>query len=160
MPQVTSLGHVGLYVKDYERAKDFYTRVLGLHLTDEDPQRKMAFLSAQPDTEHHEVLLAAARDAVGPNAVQQVSFHCASLGDVREFWKTLQREEVEIIETITHGNAVSVYFYDPERYRLEVYWDTGLAVRQPFKKSIDLSADDEGVMRQVRELVGAAPRLP
>jgi hypothetical protein len=31
-----------------------------------------------------------------------------------------------------------------------VYWDTGIPVAQPFKEDIDLDADDQGVMAQVR----------
>ncbi len=37
MPAISRLGHVGLHVKDLERAKHFYRDLLGLEVTDEDP---------------------------------------------------------------------------------------------------------------------------
>ncbi|MEK8172371.1 VOC family protein [Streptomyces sp. M19] len=36
----------------------FYTEVLGLTVTDHDERLGIWFLSARPDTEHHELLLA------------------------------------------------------------------------------------------------------
>lgn len=47
MPSVSSLGHIGLAVYDYAKMKDFYVRVLGMHVTDEDTERQMCFFSAQ-----------------------------------------------------------------------------------------------------------------
>ena len=37
MLAVKELGHVGIYCTDLQRSKDFYTRILGLTVTDEDP---------------------------------------------------------------------------------------------------------------------------
>ena len=36
---VTSLGHVGIVCDDFLKMRDFYTRVIGLTITDEDPER-------------------------------------------------------------------------------------------------------------------------
>ena len=36
MPRVTGLGHVGIYANDLMKQRDFYTRIMGLHITDED----------------------------------------------------------------------------------------------------------------------------
>ena len=49
MPKVSGLGHVGIYVNDLMGQRDFYSRVMGLEITDEDlEQRKMVFMSANP----------------------------------------------------------------------------------------------------------------
>ena len=152
MPAITSIGHVGLYCDDLERMKDFYTRVLGFKVSDPGPRGNGYFLSAQPHDEHHQILLAGGGRGDG-KLLQQLSFHTDSLGEVREFYQRLKAEGAHIHETITHGNAVSVYFADPEDNRLEIYWDTGLLVHQPFKRDIDLDADDDTVMGQVRALV-------
>lgn len=148
MPAITSIGHVGLYCKDVARQADFYQRVLGFHITDQDAARGFYFFSSQPAAEHHMLLLRPGRtdDA---EQFQQLSFHTGSLGEVREYWQRLVAEGARIDRTITHGNAVSVYFYDPEGNRLEIYWDTNLPVHQPFSQPLDLSADDAGVMAQV-----------
>ena len=54
---VTSLGHVGIICDDFLKMRDFYTRVIGLTVTDEDPERGSCFLSADPKNEHHELNL-------------------------------------------------------------------------------------------------------
>ena len=58
---VSNLGHVGLVCDDFFKMRDFYTRVIGLTVTDEDPDRGSCFLSADPDNEHHELALGEAR---------------------------------------------------------------------------------------------------
>jgi catechol 2,3-dioxygenase-like lactoylglutathione lyase family enzyme len=157
MPAITSIGHVGLYCDDVERQLDFYTRVLGFQITDQRPQQGFYFLSAQPEQEHHMILLRPGGRGDG-KVLQQLSFHTGSLAEVREYTRRLRAEGARIAETITHGNAVSVYFYDPEGNRLEIYWDTGVPIQQPFKEDIDLEADDEGVMAQVRAHVDTKGR--
>ena len=62
MPTISGLGHVGLYCFDLEVQERFYTEVLGLTKTDEYRERGLVFLSAQPDVEHHELLLVAGRN--------------------------------------------------------------------------------------------------
>ena len=42
---VTSLGHVGIVCDDFLNMRDFYTRVMGLTVTDESPERSSCFLS-------------------------------------------------------------------------------------------------------------------
>jgi catechol 2,3-dioxygenase-like lactoylglutathione lyase family enzyme len=146
---------VGIYCDDIERQLDFYTRVLGFKITDQRPG--FYFLSTQPEKEHHMVLLRPGGRGDG-KVLQQLSFHTESLGEVREFHRRLVAAGTKISETITHGNAVSVYFWDPEGNRLEIYWDTGIWIQQPFKEDIDLEADDEGIMAQVRAHVEAKGR--
>ena len=51
---------------------------------------------------------------------------------------------------VTHGNAIGVYFLDPEGNRCEVYWNTGLEARQPFGVAVDLDESEDEVMRKVR----------
>ena len=46
MPSVTSLGHLGIYCQDLDRMRDFYSRFMGMAITDEDLDR--AFASSAP----------------------------------------------------------------------------------------------------------------
>ena len=55
MLAVKELGHVGLYCTDVQKSQDFYTRILGLTVTDAHPEGHIIFLSAQPESEHHEL---------------------------------------------------------------------------------------------------------
>ncbi|MEK8172370.1 hypothetical protein NKH77_33340 [Streptomyces sp. M19] len=54
---------------------------------------------------------------------------------------------------VSHGNAVGVYFYDPEGNRCEVYWQTGFAARQPFVEHIDIETDPEELLDAIRASV-------
>ena len=36
MPQTSGLGHVGIYVNDIHKMREFYTKVIGLKIGDED----------------------------------------------------------------------------------------------------------------------------
>jgi catechol 2,3-dioxygenase-like lactoylglutathione lyase family enzyme len=153
MPTVTGLGHVGFFVSNFERSLDFYTRIIGLRESDVDWGRRFAFLSAHPDQEHHEVFLMEAPDNVDPKGLQQASFRCASLDDILTFKRVFTEEEVRIDQEVTHGNAVSIYFFDPDGHRLEVYWKTPREVHPPFAAPIDLTVGEDEVMRQVDEAI-------
>ncbi len=58
MPTIERLAHVGIHVEDHDRAVAFYRDVLGLQVTDSEPELGMTFLSSRPDVEHHELLIA------------------------------------------------------------------------------------------------------
>jgi catechol-2,3-dioxygenase len=153
-PSVAKLGHVGLHVQDIEKEKAFFRDIVGLTVTDEDPEIGMVFMSARPEEEHHEFLLCGGRN-VDSNAkvVQQVSFRCNSLDDVYGYYRRFKEKGIHFDRTVTHGNAVSVYFYDPEGNRCEIYWPTGLKARQPFGVKIDLEQPPVQLMKEVEEAV-------
>jgi catechol-2,3-dioxygenase len=154
MPSIARLGHVGLHVTDLPRSVAFYRDILGLTVTDEDAGAGMVFLSARPAEEHHELLLCqgrtAPRDAM---VVQQISFRCDSLEDVRAYYRRLRDHQVPIDMTVSHGNAIAVYFYDPDGNRCEVYWGTGLEARQPYLVSLDLDEPADALLAQVEASV-------
>ena len=154
MPVISGLGHVGLYCFDLEVQARFYTEVLGLTKTDESRERGLVFLSAQPDVEHHELLLVAGRKA-GRDAqvVQQISFRCASLADVTGYYRRFQDRGVDVDMVASHGNAIGVYFYDPEGNRGEVYCSTGLVARQPFLEPVNLDDDPETILQEIARSV-------
>jgi catechol-2,3-dioxygenase len=147
MPQITRLGHVGLFCNDLRNMRDFYSRIMGLTITDEDLERGICFLSAAPEAEHHELALVQAKDpAQKTHNVQQVSFKVQHLDDVRAFYHRLQQEGLRIDRTVTHGIACSVYFFDPEDNRIELYYTTPYKVRQPLGQTIDLDQPDDALL--------------
>jgi catechol-2,3-dioxygenase len=151
---IAKLGHVGIHCNDLESTKAFYRDVLGLTVTDDDPERGMAFLSSQPEHEHHELVLMRGRDVpVGAMMLQQISFRCNTLTDVLEYYARFKAHHVQFDMVVTHGNAVGVYFFDPEGNRCEVYWPTSLPARQPFLDVIDLTQPVEVIMARVQQLV-------
>ncbi len=157
MPEITCIGHVGLYCDDVDKQRDFYTQVLGFKVTDLARGGNGYFMSAQPRAEHHQLLLLGGGKGDGKQ-LQQLSFHTGSLAEVRAYYRRLKTAGARINRTVTHGNAVSVYFYDPEDNLLEIYWDTGILCHQPFGYPVDLDGSDDAVMAQVREYVAAHGR--
>ena len=153
-PRISGLGHVGIYVEDTDRSLAFYRDILGLTVTDADEKNGMYFLSSRPQEEHHEFLVCRGRTAPrDARLLQQVSFRCPSLEDVVEFWKRLKAAGVEFDRIVSHGNAVGVYFFDPDHNRCEVYWATGLQARQTFLAQIDLSRPVDELMQDISALV-------
>ncbi len=100
------------------------------------------------------MVLVGGRD-VPPGAlmVQQISFRCNTLADVIEYYERFKAQHIVFDMVVTHGNAVGIYFYDPEGNRCEVYWPTGLAAKQPFLDALDLSQPPSAILARVQELV-------
>jgi len=98
MPEISGLGHVGLFCNDLPKMRDFYARVLGLTISDENLERGICFLSAAPDAEHHELALVQAKEpAQKTHNVQQVSFKVKRLDDVRAAMGIGQLEKLDEI---------------------------------------------------------------
>ena len=154
-PSIARLGHVGIFCKDVEKQKHFYHDIIGLQITDEDPNLGMVFMSARPEEEHHEFLLCGGRNVDDRDAflLQQVSFRCNELQDVIDYYKRLKENNVQFDMVVSHGNAVGAYFRDPEGNRLEIYWGTGLKARQPYLQRVDLTQDPDTIMKQIEENV-------
>src|SRR6266567_4010165 len=129
MPKVTGLGHVGIYVKDPALMIEFYSDFLGMKVTDRGENDRIVFLSARHEAEHHEFALARSDEL--HSQCQQISFTLDSLSDLLTFYKQIQERGYPIDRTVSHGNAFSCYFRDPENNRVEVYWHTGKDWPQP-----------------------------
>jgi catechol-2,3-dioxygenase len=154
MPKVTSLGHLGFYVRDMERSVVFYRDILGMQVSDRSP-RGAVFMTAQDRlAEHHELLLVPGRNDPGNvNVLQQISFHCASLADVKEFYRVFVDNKVPINRVVSHGNTVSIYAQDPDGNSVEVYWPTGIDVPQPFGEPMDLTKSEGEILARVDQVV-------
>ena len=155
MAQTTGLGHVGIYTQDLMKMRDFYTRVIGLQVADEDLDgRGMCFLSADPVSEHHEFVLMKGRNTPEEmQLVQQISFKVPTIRDLREYKEKIEEEELRIDRIVSHGNAFGMYFFDPENNRVELYYRTGFPVPQPHGDPLDLSRSDEELITDARELL-------
>jgi catechol 2,3-dioxygenase-like lactoylglutathione lyase family enzyme len=148
MGKVTGLGHVGLYVRDLPGMADFYTRILGMTITDR--AERVVFLSAQPEREHHELALAYSEDQ--KTDAGQVSFHVDSLSDLKSMYQKVKDYGCKFERVVSHGNAFGAYFRDPEDNIVEIYWATGIDYPQPFSQPIDLSVSESDLLRSLDEL--------
>lgn len=158
LPRV-ALTHMGLRVHDLDKMVAFYTRFLGFHVSDRGETRghRVAFLTLDPSS-HHQIVMEDGRPAkLDFNNIQQVSFKTDSLANVRAYWRALKAEPVTEIRPITHGNAWSVYFQDPEDNRTEIYCDTPWHVSQPFGVPIDYDLPEAEIMRITEALIRDKP---
>ena len=145
---IQKLGHVGIYAQDLPNMRDFYTRIVGLHIADETSSA--VFMSSDPDREHHEFVLFAGTPEQ-KTCVQQISFSCESLEDVVQYYHRFKDNNVRFRSVTSHGNAVGLYFFDPEDNVCEVYWTTPWKAHQPYGVAVDLTQNLEEVKRLVQE---------
>ena len=160
-----AFSHMGVFVTDINKMVDFYTRVLGLVVSDRDLMkdgREIAFMTLDP-REHHQIVFATGRPAdLSYNMIQQLSFRAPDLATLRETYKALKREPIVELGPISHGNAISAHFRDPEGNRFEVFIDTKWHVPQPCAEPVDLLKSDDEILafvdQQVAKLQGVQLR--
>ena len=162
MPFSLTITHVGIYVTDMNRMVDFYTRVVGFAVADRGPRTsgggEICFLTRDP-TEHHQFVLATGRPANLPfNIVNQLSFLVDGLATLKSLYREIKAEPgVEDLGPVSHGNALSAYFLDPEKNRIEFYMHTPWHVPQPHRISVDLTLPDAQLWAAVEKDVRATP---
>jgi catechol 2,3-dioxygenase len=155
-----SFSHFGIYVTDLARMEDFYTRVLGLLVSDRGQVpggSDLVFLSRDPD-EHHQIVLASGRPpGVEFNVVNQISFKLPTLTGLKAMHARAREEGIKQFRVVTHGNAWSVYFADPEGNRVEVFVDTPWHTPQPVVEPFDIEAPVEAIERETEALCRNRP---
>ena len=158
-----AFSHVGLFVHDLERMEGFYRRVLGFTVTDRGElptpagRADLVFLSRDP-REHHQLVLATGRPPeVGFNVVNQISFRVPDLAALRRFHSVLTGEGVGALAPVTHGNAISLYFPDPEGTRIELFFDTPWYCTQPVREPVDLARSDADILAETERLARSRP---
>ncbi len=162
MKALPQLKHLGIYVDDMERMKQFYARVFGLVVSDTGTvprlgNRAIVFMSGAADAHHQLVLVGGKDPASGPSVVFQMSFHLQTLDDLREIRDRLIAEGAPHVTTIDHGNAWSIYASDPEGNGLEAYLDTPWHVAQPHGRPFDLSQSNEAIHAMTEAAVRQDP---
>ena len=156
-------AHAVLYVHDVVDMIDFYTNTLGFEVTDRGPlgSDEIVFLS-QIANHHHQVAFITGRDKPDPsNSVHHVAYRSAgTLDDLRALKKELAADaRVTEIMPLTHGNAWSVYFRDPEFNGLEVFIDTPWHVRQPQGEPLDLDKSTDEIVEATRAHFATEPEF-
>jgi len=160
MTAPAALSHFGIHVTDIARMEEFYTRALGLLVSDRGTLAHgptLVFLSRDPD-EHHQLVLVTGRPpGPGYNVVNQISFKLPSLPDLKAAHARMREEGVKEFRIVTHGNAWSVYFADPEGNRVELFVDTPWHTPQPFAEPFDIEAPAEAIMAETERICRSRP---
>jgi catechol 2,3-dioxygenase len=160
MTTLAAFSHLGIHVTDLARMEDFYTRVLGLLVSDRGTLPDgptLVFLSRDPDQHHQIVLVTGRPPGVDYNVVNQISFKLPTLAALKEMYARMRAEGVEGFRVVTHGNAWSVYFPDPEGNRIELFVDTPWHTPQPFAESFDLEAPVETILARTEAICRSRP---
>ena len=154
------MAHMGIACIDIDKMIAFYTQTFDLHLTDRGIggtfKFPLAFMSASP-TQHHQVALAQNRAPGTPSTVMQVSFKVETLDHLREARARALRLGATKLYGLNHGNAISIYFMDPEENQVEVYLDTPWFVSQPHGDPLDLDKTDAEIWAETERVVRADP---
>jgi catechol 2,3-dioxygenase-like lactoylglutathione lyase family enzyme len=155
-------SHMGIYVRDLERMARFYKDVMCFFETDRGDLGpvQLVFLSRDP-SEHHQIVLATGRPAdLSFSVINQISLRVPDLASLRTVRDRVKADpDVSDLVCTSHGNAVSIYFRDPEGNRLEVFLDMPWYCEQPLREPIDLDQSDEAVMAAAEALARSRPKF-
>jgi catechol-2,3-dioxygenase len=124
--RLTRIGHVLIAVHDLARSRDFYTRVLGFGILEEDADHGGVFMTigegthviAQPPPVPRSI--AELRPSLG---FGHVAFPVGSARDLRGAYFELVDNQVRVLAAIDHESQESIYFCDPDGNMLEIYWE-------------------------------------
>ena len=171
-PQSMRFGHFGINCFDIARMEDFYTRVIGMVVADRGyvpppADRHIVFMTLDP-AEHHQLILCSGRTegkiekgsfrgGGRGSAINQISFHCANLGELRKVQARLAAAGLTDGTPINHGNAWSIYIRDIEGNPMEFYVDSPWYTPQPCGEPFDLSRGDEEIYRQTEAMCRGRP---
>ena len=153
-----SLAHVTLAVRDVDAMAAFYADVLGFVVTDRgEPvpgMGEMVFMSQDP-AEHHQIVLVSAPEPPTPgfSLADHMAFRTGSLDDLRDIGRRLDAAGTTGVIPISHGNAWSLYFTDPEGNGVECFVDTPFHLAQPYADGLDLSLADDDVAATTRAAI-------
>lgn len=144
-----AFSHVGFFVTNLPVMERFYTHGMDFTVTDRGEldtahgRLQFVFLSRDPN-EHHQIVLATGRPPdLAFNAINQISLRADSLQTLRNYHDRALAYGASNMVPVTHGNAVSIYFFDPEGNRIELFIDTPWYVDQPMRVPVDLKQPDD-----------------
>ena len=120
------LGHVNIFVRNAEAARDWYEDLLGLH-TQGFTAGRAAFMSADLGNSHEIALLEVGEDAPGPQRGQvglnHMAWYMESLDDLKEIYYRIKEKNVEIERISDHGHAIGIYIRDPDGNGIEISYE-------------------------------------
>jgi catechol 2,3-dioxygenase-like lactoylglutathione lyase family enzyme len=158
-------SHAVLYVRDLEGMIDFYGNVLGFEVSDRGPMDpnmpglELAFLT-QVGTDHHQLAFAPVRGDGPSTTLDHIAFRVESLADVKELVDKLKDDgRAGDLAAVTHGNAWSVYFKDPEENTIEVFCDSPFHVKQPQIKPWDFDMSPDELLQYTKEQFADEPEF-
>jgi len=160
-----SWSHAVIRVRDLDSVARFYCEVLEFsvsdrgHLGSGDSGPEIIFLTTS-SSDHHQIAFAAVRGPEEASSLDHSAFRVESLADVKEMIRRVARDKrVPDGIPLTHGNAISVYFKDPEGNGIEVFCDSPWHVRQPQGKGWDPTQSDAEILSEIEAHFRSEPEF-
>jgi catechol 2,3-dioxygenase len=125
MARINKVGHVVLGCRDPQASISFYTQVLGMELVNFNPELQMAFFSF--GEQHHDIAVIKVPDeqAVGSTGLSHTAMQIeGGEAELREFYQRLKAHGVRVDFTAEHFLTKSIYFFDPDGNRLELFCES------------------------------------
>lgn len=156
-------SHAVVRVRDLDTMVAFYRDVLGLTVSDRGPlgpgRPEIVFLSGN-SSDHHQIAFVPVRGPEDASSLEHMAFRVDTLAEVKLYLERIKAaDHAPKFRPVTHGNAISVYSFDPEGNGVEVFVDTPWHVRQPQGEPWDPSQSDEEILAGVRERFASEPEF-
>ena len=122
MPRINKVGHVVLNVKDVEASAKFYTEALGMELVNVLEEMQMAFFSFGERDHDIAVIKVPDDQPVGSSGLAHTALEIdGGQEQLRELYARLKSYGAKVEFTTDHVLTKSVYFFDPDGNRLEIF---------------------------------------
>ena len=120
------LGHVNIFVRNAEQARDWYEDLLGLHTYDFKPG-VAAFMSANIEFSHEIALLEVGENAPlqqkGQVGLNHMAWYMESLDDLKEIYHRIKEKNIAIDSVSDHGLSIGIYIRDPDGNGIELSYE-------------------------------------
>jgi catechol 2,3-dioxygenase len=122
MARIKKVGHVVLGVRDPARSIKFYTEALGMELVNVLDEMQMAFFSFGERDHDIAVIKVPDEQPVGSSGLAHTALEIeGGQEQLRELYERLKRCGAQVEFTTDHVLTKSVYFFDPDGNRLEIF---------------------------------------
>lgn len=125
MAKINKVGHVVLGCRDPQASIKFYTETLGMELVNFNQELQMVFFSF--GEQHHDIAVIKVPDdqPVGSSGLSHTALQIeGGEAELRELYQRLKSHGVKVEFAAEHFLTKSVYFFDPDGNRLEIFCES------------------------------------
>ena len=120
------LGHLVLKVSDLNLSERFYTKIIGLRIT-QRISNTMVFMSASDNASHELALMSTDQIRSSPEKNSVGLYHFAwamdSLEDLQQIYQKIKNNDIEVMGIGDHGISIGVYILDPDGNQVEIFYE-------------------------------------
>jgi catechol 2,3-dioxygenase len=120
------LGHLVLKVSDLNLSERFYTKIIGLRIT-QRISNTMVFMSASDNASHELALMSTDQIRSSPEKNSVGLYHFAwamdSLEDLQQIYQKIKNNDIEVVGIGDHGISIGVYILDPDGNQVEIFYE-------------------------------------